>query len=81
MPEFTTNKKLILSFIRGFFVEHQSMPTFKDIAFFMDYKSPNAVQGHIDGLKKLGFLENVNGRACSYKLANVKITIEDLPSE
>lgn len=74
----TKRQSDVLSFIRTYFIDEQSMPTCLDIAKNFGFKNANGGFEHIASLKRYGYLEGRAGKTPAYKLSNVKITIEDI---
>jgi len=82
MPrELNENQKKVIAFIKSHSEEEGSVPSFKDIAKAVGFKNASGADYNIGRLIDMGYLIYRAGKKPAYKLANVKITIEDLPSD
>lgn len=68
MKELTTRQEEILEFIRQHFYEQSCWPSIREIQRHFDFKSTNAVMGHLRALEKKGCISRVPGQARTFRL-------------
>ena len=70
MKNLTSRQSEVLSYIKIFLENKSYWPSFREIQAHFDFKSTNAVMGHIKSLEKKGYLERIPGQARSYHLTD-----------
>src|SRR2546430_17062343 len=68
MKELTERHQQILQFIRGKQDSEGLAPTFREIAGYFGFNSPNAALAHVQALRSKGFLKSLPGRARSLQV-------------
>ncbi len=68
MKELTERQQQILQFIRGKQDSEGLAPTFREIAGYFRFNSPNAALAHVQALRSKGFLKSLPGRARSLQV-------------
>lgn len=68
MKELTTRQNEILGFIQIYFRSNQTWPSIREIQSHFDFKSTNAVMGHIKALERKGFITRVTGQARTFRV-------------
>jgi len=68
MKELTERQQQILQFIRGKQDSEGLAPTFREIAGYFGFNSPNAALAHVQALRSKGFLKSLPGRARSLQV-------------
>jgi len=68
MKELTERQQQILQFIRGKQDSEGLAPTFREIAAYFRFNSPNAALAHVQALRSKGFLKSLPGRARSLQV-------------
>ena len=58
----TSRQKEVMNFIAGFFRGHLYMPSFREIGAAIGVSSTNAVNDHLEALKRKGWLDSTGGR-------------------
>ncbi len=70
MKELTERQQQILQFIRGKQDSEGLAPTFREIAGYFRFNSPNAALAHVQALRSKGFLKSLPGRARSLQVVD-----------
>ena len=70
MKELTERQRRILQFIRGKQDSEGLAPTFREIAAYFRFNSPNAALAHVQALRSKGFLKSLPGRARSLQVVD-----------
>jgi len=70
MKELTERQQQILQFIRGKQDSEGLAPTFREIAAYFRFNSPNAALAHVQALRSKGFLKSLPGRARSLQVVD-----------
>ncbi len=70
MKELTERQRRILQFIRGKQDSEGLAPTFREIAGYFRFNSPNAALAHVQALRRKGFLKSLPGRARSLQVVD-----------
>ena len=88
MKELTTRQIEILDFITNYEWRHGFWPSIRNIQMEFDYKSTNAVMGHLRALERKGAIERIPGQARTFRInrpdspqANFESEIPDNASE
>lgn len=79
MRELTTRQCEILQFIQQHFREESCWPSIREIQRHFNFKSTNAVMGHLRALEKKECLSRVHGQARTFRLTQEAITQTALP--
>lgn len=74
MKELTTRQEEILEFIRQHFRSQSCWPSIREIQRHFDFKSTNAVMGHLRALEKKACISRVPGQARTFRLMNEDLT-------
>lgn len=69
MKELTTRQHEILDFIRQHFRSESCWPSIREIQRHFDFKSTNAVMGHLRALEKKACISRVPGQARTFRLS------------
>lgn len=72
MKGLTDRQKEILHFLQSYAQDHGTWPSIRNIQFYFQYKSTNAVMGHLRALEKKGILKRVPGQARTFEIAHSK---------
>ena len=68
MKELTTRQIEILDFITNYEWRHGFWPSIRNIQMEFDYKSTNAVMGHLRALERKGAIERIPGQARTFRI-------------
>ena len=68
MKELTTRQIEILDFITNYEWRHGFWPSIRNIQMEFDYKSTNAVMGHLSALERKGAIERIPGQARTFRI-------------
>src|SRR3989442_9865683 len=78
MKEPTQRQQQILRFIQGKQDSEGLAPTFREIAAYFRFNSPNAALAHVQALRSKGFLKSLPGRARSLQVVDPNGNAETL---
>lgn len=70
MKGLTERQREIIEFLQTYAQDHRTWPSIRDIQFYFQYKSTNAVMGHLRALMKKGLLKRVPGQARTYEIVD-----------
>ena len=71
----TPAQQRVLDFIVSYFARELMMPTYAEIAEGLAFRSPTAVQHHVEALVRRGWLELRPGRARAFRLLRHRVSI------
>lgn len=74
----TTRQAAIYAYLREQLAATQHLPTLRDVCERFGFASPNGALGHFKLMAAKGWLVQ-GGRYGGYRLAGVKVTVEDAP--
>ena len=74
MKNLTARQSEVLSYIKIFLENKSYWPSFRDIQAHFNFKSTNAVMGHLKSLEKKGYIERIPGQARSFHLTEKNST-------
>lgn len=74
MKDLTTRQEEILNFIQTHFRQQSCWPSIREIQRHFDFKSTNAVMGHLRALEKKNCISRVPGQARTFRLMNDELT-------
>ena len=77
MKELTIIQESVLAFIKEHLQNFHNMPTHKEIASQMGWKSPNTSHGHVKALIKKGALNQYEDGSGKFWLDGIDIKLED----
>jgi repressor LexA len=80
MRGLTLRQQEILGYLRLYQKTHGTWPSFRDIQSHFNFKSTNAVMGHIRALERKGFITRVAGQARTFRIT-VDLDEENLPAD
>jgi len=69
MKGITERQREMLNYIQSFLRENSFWPSIRDIQSHFDFKSTNAVMGHLRALERKGILSRIPGQARTFKFA------------
>lgn len=78
MKELTIIQESVLEFIKEHLVNFHNMPTHKEIASQMGWKSANTAHGHVKALIKKEALSKYEDGSGKYWLEGIDIKLEEL---
>ena len=68
MKDLTTRQQEILSFIENYQWRNRYWPSIREIQDKFEFKSTNAVMGHLRALEKKGMIERIPGQARTFRI-------------
>ena len=78
MKELTTRQQEILSFIENHERQNGFWPSIREIQETFDFKSTNAVMGHLRALERKNFIQRIPGQARTFRIHHPDII--DMPT-
>ena len=78
MKELTARQIEILDFITNYEWRHGYWPSIRNIQMEFDYKSTNAVMGHLRALERKGAIERIPGQARTFRINRYVKTIRKI---
>lgn len=68
MKDLTLRQQEILGFIQIYLREHGYWPSIREIQSHFNFKSTNAVMGHLRALEKKGYISRIPGQARTFRI-------------
>ncbi|MGK0309701.1 MAG: repressor LexA [Lentimonas sp.] len=78
MKELTTRQQEILSFIENYERQNGYWPSIREIQETFDFKSTNAVMGHLRALEKKDCIQRIHGQARTFRITHPNVI--DMPT-